>query len=63
MAPYDLTLDEILADPMVRQLMHRDGVAEAQVRGLADHVRRRPGPRLGPDAPRNPASEPRSFAP
>ncbi|MDO9607275.1 MAG: hypothetical protein Q7J26_02020 [Brevundimonas sp.] len=49
MRPYDLTLDEILADPMVRQLMDRDGVAEAQVRRLSDHVRRRrgPGPSLG----------------
>ncbi|MFN6980989.1 MAG: hypothetical protein ACK4NU_03595 [Brevundimonas sp.] len=63
MVPYDLTLDEILADPMVRQLMHRDGVAEAQIRGLADHVRRRPGPRFGPDAPRGRASESPLFAP
>lgn len=48
MRPYDLTLDEMLADPMVRQLMDRDGVAEAQVRRLSEHVRRRRGPGLGP---------------
>ncbi|WP_395945809.1 hypothetical protein [Brevundimonas sp.] len=63
MAPYDLTLDEMLADPMVRQLMDRDGVAEAQVRGLSDHVRRRRGPQFGPRTPGRIAQEPRSFAP
>ncbi|OGN45627.1 MAG: hypothetical protein A2795_10035 [Caulobacterales bacterium RIFCSPHIGHO2_01_FULL_67_30] len=50
MRPYDLTLDEMLADPMVRQLMDRDGVAEAQVRRLSEHIRRRRGPGLGPTA-------------
>ncbi len=34
------TLNEMLADPIVRQLMHRDGVAEADVRGLAFTVGR-----------------------
>jgi hypothetical protein len=43
MAPCDLTLDEILADPIVRRLMERDGVDEAEVRGLSDYVRRRRG--------------------
>ena len=61
MAPYDLTLDEMLADPMVRQLMDRDGVAEAQVRSLSDHVRRRRGPQLGPRAPDQVAEDSRSF--
>jgi len=63
MTPYDLTLDEMLADPIVRQLMERDGVAEAQVRGLSDHVRRRRGPTGDLSGSRRVASEPRSFAP
>lgn len=61
MTPYDLTLDQMLADPMVRQLMDRDGVGEAQVRGLSDHVRRRRGPSYGPRHPGRVAPEPRSF--
>ncbi|GLK50015.1 hypothetical protein GCM10017620_29890 [Brevundimonas intermedia] len=46
MAPCDLTLDEILADPIVRRLMERDGVDEAEVRGLSNYVRRRRGPQI-----------------
>ena len=63
MTPYDLTLDQMLADPIVRQLMDRDGVSEAQVRGLSAHVRRRRGPTRGQAAPDRIAPEPRSFAP
>ncbi|MBA4806141.1 hypothetical protein [Brevundimonas sp.] len=64
MTPYDLTLDEMLADPMVRQLMDRDGVMEDQIRRLSDHVRRRPGPAAGPrGSDLMAAREPRSFAP
>ncbi|MFN7128102.1 MAG: hypothetical protein ACK4OJ_03465 [Brevundimonas sp.] len=58
MAPCDLTLDEILADPIVRRLMERDGVDEAEVRGLSDYVRRRRGPQFRPHAPGRIADEP-----
>lgn len=63
MTPYDLTLDQMLADPIVRQLMERDGVGEAQVRGLSDHVRRRRGPGRVAVSPHRLGPEPRSFAP
>ena len=64
MAPYDLTLNEMLADPIVRQLMNRDGVGEEQVRDLSQHVRRRRpkvGPQISSDAAWRIAEEPRSF--
>ncbi len=61
MAPYDLTLDEMLADPIVRRLMERDGVAEADVRGLSDYVRRRRGPQSNLRTPDRIAEEPRAF--
>ncbi len=35
----ELTLDEMLADEIVRLVMARDGVSEAQVRGVLDRVR------------------------
>lgn len=35
-----LTLDQMLADPIVRRLMERDGVEEIQVRRLMDRMRR-----------------------
>lgn len=56
----ELTLDEMLADPIVRQLMARDGVAEAELRGLAVHVRGRP---LAPEwaVERRVVEEPRSY--
>jgi hypothetical protein len=45
----DLTLDQMLDDPIVRQLMARDGVAEADVRALAARIRpRRGASRAGP---------------
>jgi hypothetical protein len=62
MTPYDLTLDEMLADPIVRRLMERDGVAEAEVRGLSDYVRRRRGPQSRSPAPDRIDEEPRVFA-
>lgn len=54
MQEHDLTLEQMLADPIVRQLMARDGVAEADLRGLvacvrprrrSDHMRIEPEPR------------------
>ena len=47
----ELTLDEMLADPIVRVMMRRDGVEEAQVRALVRRV-----------ADRLRTPEPRSFA-
>ena len=35
----ELTLDELLAEPVVRLLLARDGVGEDDVRGLAQGVR------------------------
>ena len=35
------TLDDLLAEPIVRLLMQRDGVDEAELRALVDRVRRR----------------------
>ena len=37
-ANWDLTLDEILEEPIVRQLMARDGVTEARLRRLASEM-------------------------
>lgn len=56
----ELTLDQMLDDPIVRQLMARDGVQEEEVRSLSVHVvRRRSGP--APAAPARLSPEPRSF--
>lgn len=55
----EMTLDQMLDDPIVRQLMARDGVAESELRALAASLksRRESSPatamRIGP--------EPRSF--
>lgn len=57
----ELTLDQMLDDPIVRLLMARDGVAESDLRGLAAHIRSRRGPRTK-DAVRL-TPEPRSFRP
>lgn len=57
----ELTLDQMLNDPIVRLLMARDGVAEADVRGLAARIRSRRGP-VTRDAVRV-SPEPRSFRP
>lgn len=54
----DLTLDQMLDDPIVRQLMARDGVVEADLRALAARVRPRRGAGLARLEP-----EPRSFDP
>ncbi|HEY4030230.1 MAG TPA: hypothetical protein VGM25_07790 [Caulobacteraceae bacterium] len=47
----ELSLDEMLADPIVRMMMRRDGVEEAHVRALLRRV-----------AGRLRQAEPRSFA-
>lgn len=39
----ELTLEQMLADPIVRLVMRRDGVEEAELRALASRVRRRLG--------------------
>ncbi len=39
MHEHDLTLDQMLDDPIVRLLMARDGVAEADLRALATRFR------------------------
>lgn len=57
----ELTLDQMLNDPIVRLLMARDGVAEADLRGLAARIRSRRGP-VTRDAVRV-SPEPRSFRP
>lgn len=54
----EMTLDQMLDDPIVRQLMARDGVVEADLRALAARVRPRPGAE-----PRRLQPEPRSFDP
>ncbi len=41
MRPDDLTLDQMLADPIVRLLMAKDGVADRDIRALAAAVRQR----------------------
>lgn len=56
----ELTLDEILADPIVRLLMQRDGVREADIRALSGRWRRRPPP--APQAAAAPAAEKLSTA-
>jgi hypothetical protein len=35
------SLNDLIADPMIRALMARDAVAEADLRGLIDQVRHR----------------------
>jgi hypothetical protein len=54
----ELTLDQILADPIIRAVMQRDGVSEARVRELMEGVRRsrhaRPTALVGGSVP-NPA--------
>ena len=37
----ELNLDEMLADPMVRLVMRRDGVEEAELRALLDRAKER----------------------
>lgn len=59
MQELELTLDQMLADPIVRQLMARDGVVEADLRGLAVRLEGR----LTQAAPRRRLEEARSFAP
>jgi hypothetical protein len=61
MTSYDLTLDEMLKDPIVRRLMERDGVAESEVRGLSDYVRRRRVPQNRSPTPERVGEEPRVF--
>lgn len=55
----ELTLDQMLDDPIVRQLMARDGVAEADLRALAARVRPRRG--TASTGPMRAWPEPRSF--
>lgn len=57
----DMTLDQMLDDPIVRQLMARDGVAEADLRALAARVRPRRGASPAGSARLEPES--RSFHP
>lgn len=57
----DMTLDQMLDDPIVRQLMARDGVAEADLRALAARVRPRRG--ASPAGPARLEPERRSFDP
>jgi hypothetical protein len=55
----ELTLDDMLSDPIVRQLMDRDGVPETALRDLAARFRSRSlgdGPAFHRREP-----EPRSF--
>ena len=60
MQAHDMTLDQMLDDPLVRQLMDRDGVAESDLRALAARVR----PRRDLSQPsRDVGPEPRSFDP
>jgi hypothetical protein len=39
----ELTLDEMLADPIVHLMMRRDGVEEAHIRSLMARLGARPG--------------------
>lgn len=57
----ELTLDQMLNDPIVRLLMARDGVEEADLRVLAAHIRSRRDSMTN-DAVRV-SPEPRSFRP
>jgi hypothetical protein len=41
MRPGELTLDQMLADPIVRLVMLRDGVEEAEIRALFRGIRHR----------------------
>lgn len=61
MQEYEMTLDQMLDDPIVRQLMARDGVAEADLRALAGNVRRRRP--TSPTRSVQVSPEPRSFGP
>jgi hypothetical protein len=56
----DMTLDQMLDDPIVRQLMARDGVVEADLRALAARVRPRD---VSLASPSRLEPEPRSFGP
>lgn len=49
----ELSLDQMLADPMVRLVMRRDGVEEAEIRALFGRMRQRRGdarPSLGAES-------------
>ncbi|MNT74628.1 hypothetical protein D3C72_2134630 [compost metagenome] len=61
MREHELTLDEMLDDPIVRLLMARDGVNEDELRDLAAQTRGRRRPGLGEGAGPIP-SEGRAFA-
>ncbi len=37
----DMTLEELLNEPIIRKLMQRDGVSDGDILRLADQVRRR----------------------
>jgi|EndMetStandDraft_6_1072998.scaffolds.fasta_scaffold176495_3 hypothetical protein len=37
----DLTIDEVLADPLILQVMRADGITAYQLRGLLEEVRDR----------------------
>lgn len=54
----EMTLDQMLDDPIVRQLMARDGVAESELRALAASLRPR---RAASPAALRVGPEPRSF--
>lgn len=41
MRRHELTLDQMLADPIVRLLMKRDGVEDAEIRQLVEGLRAR----------------------
>lgn len=55
----EMTLDQMLDDPIVRQLMARDGVAESELRALAASLR--PRGAASPAAAVRVGPEPRSF--
>ncbi len=48
----ELTLDEMLRDPIVRLLMQRDGVSEGEVRAVMDGADRERGGRFAGSSPR-----------
>lgn len=54
----EYSLDDLLADPLTRQLMARDRIDEAQMRSLATRVRAR---LRGRSATGSRPPEPRSF--
>lgn len=57
MPPVELTLDQMLADPIVRLVMRRDGVKEAEIRALFGRIRRcraNAGPPVGSIVPHTP---------